>query len=62
MLPKKCRVHNKELVYCKDCVEVRDAIAIIKALRLDSEEQNRIYKEALKKIDNNSSLRTIKIL
>lgn len=50
---KKCRVHNKELIYCKDCVEVRNTIEIIKVLRLDAEEQNRVYKEALEKLENN---------
>lgn len=45
---KKCRIHNKELIYCKDCIETLSAINIIKVLRSNAKEQNKIYKEALK--------------
>ena len=44
----KCRVHNKKLIYCEDCIEYLNAIEIMKVLRLDSKEQNKAYKKALK--------------
>jgi len=47
----KCRAHNEELIYCKDCVKTLKTIEIIKLLRLDSKEQEKIYKKALKRID-----------
>lgn len=52
MKNKKCRVHNKELIYCKECVENLTMIEIIKVLRLDAKGRSKVDKEVLDEIRN----------
>lgn len=48
---KKCRAHNKELVYCESCVEAHKDLNTIKVLRLSKEEKEKMYKKVMKKLD-----------
>jgi len=44
----KCKIHNKKLIYCKDCIEYLNAIEVMKVFRLGPNEQNKAYKKAFK--------------
>ena len=50
MLLKKCRVHNEELVYCKDCVEFHKTLNTREVLRLSDKEKKVIYQKTLRKL------------
>lgn len=49
---EKCRIHNKELTYCEDCIKIKNALLTVNILRMDTKGQVKVYKEALKKLEN----------